>query len=76
MKKAFKALVEHEAFSKMFDKPKEQEEAEIWSHIEGEMPDPNILADLLKETNKGKESKSKDFPWKSPYEDDNKEQEE
>lgn len=29
------------------------------------MPDPNILADMLKETDKGKESK--DWPWVPPF---------
>jgi hypothetical protein len=38
---------------------------EFWAPIEGKMPDPNILADMLKETDKGKESKN--WPWKPPF---------
>lgn len=39
---------------------------EFWGHIEGEMPDPNILADMFKGAHESKESK--DWPWKSPFE--------
>jgi len=41
---------------------------EFWAPIEGKMPDPNILADMLSE---GKTDKSKDWPWDSPFEDGN-----